>query len=68
MINTAASNDSSKEPGEMLLSTEDVAELIGVSSRKVLMLPIRQIRLGHRTIRFRLRDVYEYLGIDNPNC
>jgi hypothetical protein len=52
---------------EQLWTTENVAELMGVSVRKVLMLPIRQIRLGPRTIRFRLKDVYEYIGIDNPN-
>lgn len=54
--------------GETFLSTEEVAQLLGVTPRMVLLLPLRQIKLGHRTIRFRLRDVYEYLGIDNPNC
>ena len=50
-----------------MISTEEVAELLGVSSRTVLNLPIKQYRLGPRTIRFRLADVYEYLGVDNPN-
>ncbi len=53
--------------GERMLSTEEVAELLGVSSRTVLNLPIKQYRLGPRTIRFRLSDVYDYLGVDNPN-
>ena len=54
-------------PGERMLSTEEVEELLGVSSRTVLNLPIKQYRLGPRTIRFRLSDVYGYLGIENPN-
>ncbi len=52
---------------EQLYSTDDVAELMGVSARTVLMLPIRQIRIGARTMRFRLGDVYDFLGLDNPN-
>ena len=52
---------------ERLVTTEEVAELLGVSSRMVLNLPIRQHKLGPRTIRFRLRDVYGYLDLDNPN-
>jgi predicted DNA-binding transcriptional regulator AlpA len=53
--------------GERLLTTAEVAELLGVSERKVLMLPIKQIRIGPRTIRYRLAEVYEFLGLDNPN-
>ena len=53
--------------GEKLLTTEDVADLLGVSTRSVLMLPIRQLKIGPRLIRFRLRDVYQYLGVENPN-
>jgi hypothetical protein len=54
-------------PVEMLMSAEEVAELMAVSTRTVLMLPIKQIRIGPRLIRFRLRDVYQFLGIENPN-
>lgn len=54
--------------GEHLLSAYEVAELIGTSPRLVLALPIRQIRIGARTIRYRLRDVYDYFGLDDhPN-
>lgn len=53
--------------GERLLTAEEVGELLGISSRKVLLLPIRQIRLGPRIIRFRLADIYRYIGIENPN-
>jgi excisionase family DNA binding protein len=52
---------------EKLITTEEVADLLGVSTRKVLLLPIRQYRIGPRTIRFRFCDVYEYLGVENPN-
>ena len=40
---------------------------MGISVRKLAMLPIKQIRIGPRTIRYRLQDVYEFLGIENPN-
>ena len=56
------------QEGEQMLTTEDVAELLGVSTRMVLALPIKQYRLGARTIRFRIRDVYDHLGIENPNA
>ncbi len=52
---------------DRLLTAEEVAELMGISVRTVLMLPIKQIRIGPRIIRFRLRDVYEFLGLENPN-
>lgn len=51
----------------MLLTPVEVAELVGVSVRTVLALPIKQIRVGTRTIRYSVREVYAYLGIDNPN-
>ena len=50
-----------------ILTPEEVADMLHVTSRRVLQLPIKQLRLGHRTVRFRLRDVYEYLGVDDPN-
>jgi hypothetical protein len=53
--------------GATLVTSEEAAELMGVSARMVLMLPIRQIRIGAKTIRFRLQDIYDFLGIDNPN-
>jgi predicted DNA-binding transcriptional regulator AlpA len=54
-------------PEERLISIEEGAELLGVSSRTVLNLPIKHYWLGPRTIRFRLSDVCLYLGMDNPN-
>lgn len=53
--------------GERLLTPDEVAELLGVSVRKVLMLPIKQVRLGPRIVRYRLKDVYEFLGQESPN-
>ena len=53
--------------GERLLTTEEVADLLGVSTRKVLLLPIKQLRLGRRLVRFRLADVYEFMGVEHPN-
>jgi len=56
------------QDGEQLLSTDEVAQMLGVSTRMVRALPIKQFKLGARTIRFRVSDVYDYLGIDDPNA
>lgn len=62
-------DDGAEEPvAERLLTAEEVGQILGVSARMVLNLPIRQIRIGNRLIRFRLREVYGYVGIENPNC
>ena len=53
--------------GGQLLTAEEVADLMGVSPRTVLQLPLKQIRISPRLIRFRLEDVYAFLGIDSPN-
>ena len=53
--------------GERLLTAEEVADLLAVSVRKVLLLPIKQIKIGPRLIRYRMCDVYDFIGIDNPN-
>ena len=50
-----------------LLTAAEVGELLGISSRMVLCLPIKQIRIGPRTIRFRLQDIYDYLGLEDPH-
>jgi predicted DNA-binding transcriptional regulator AlpA len=50
-----------------LVNVYDLSELMGISVRMVLTLPIRQIRIGPRTVRWRLSDVYEFLGVDDPN-
>lgn len=39
-----------------LLSPSDVGRLLGISRRQVLRLPIRQVRLGPKTIRYRKED------------
>lgn len=49
-----------------LVTAAEVAELLAISSRTVLLSPIRQIRLGPKTIRFRLRDVFQHYGLDEP--
>ena len=61
---TLESDDSTQDG---LFTVEEVAEFLKVSTRMVLMLPIPQIKIGPRTTRFRLKDVYEYVGGDNPN-
>jgi hypothetical protein len=61
-------SDADSMHGERLFTADDVAEFLGVSSRTVLMLPIRQYKLGTRTIRYRIQDVYSYLGIEDPNA
>jgi predicted DNA-binding transcriptional regulator AlpA len=49
-----------------LLRPEEAAELLGVTRRRMLRLPVEQVRLGQRTIRYRLRDVCEFAGIEDP--
>ena len=44
-----------------LLSPDQAAEILGLKTRHVLRLPIRRIRLGHRTIRYRVDDLLEFL-------
>jgi len=61
-----STDDGEFEP-EILYSAEEIGEFLGMSSRSVLLLPIRQYRLGPRTIRYRLSDVYRFIGLDNPN-
>lgn len=60
--------DGTAERGEMLLTANEVAEMLGVGTRMVLLAPIRRIQLGPKTIRFRLKDVYAYAGIDDPDA
>lgn len=52
---------------EMLLTVDEVAEFLGVSPRTVLVLPLHQIRIGPRLVRYRKKDVYAYAGLDDPN-
>lgn len=51
-----------------LMTPEEVAEFLAVTRRRVLQLPIKQVRIGDRTVRFRLEDVYAYAGIEDPNA
>ena len=55
-----------------LLAPEEAAEFLGVTRRRILKLPIKQLRLGDRTIRYLLADIYEFLGFDDSrkscNC
>ena len=44
-----------------LLSASDIGHLLGISRRQVLRLPIRQVRLGPKTIRFRKEDYDAYV-------
>ncbi len=45
-----------------LLSPKQVGVLLNISGRQVLRLGIPQIRLGRRTIRFRMADVEAYMN------
>lgn len=51
-----------------LLTPEEAAEFLNVTRRRMLQLPVKRIRLSDRTIRYRLRDIYEHLGIEDPNA
>jgi hypothetical protein len=53
--------------GDGLLTVDEVAGLLRVSPRKVLMLPIKQFRIGPRLVRYRLADVYSFIDVENPN-
>ena len=44
-----------------VLTVEQVAELLQVSPKRVRQLPIPQVRLGPRTIRFRREDVERFI-------
>ena len=44
-----------------LLSAAQVGESLGLSRRQVLRLPLPQVRLGLRTIRYRVEDVQNYV-------
>ena len=47
---------------ENLLSTAEVAEVLGISPKQVLKLNIPQMRLGARTVRFALADVEQFMA------
>jgi len=47
--------------GESLLSPSTVARMLGLNTRHVLQLPIKQVRIGHRTVRYRRADVEAFL-------
>jgi excisionase family DNA binding protein len=48
-----------------LLNSDDVADMLGVDSRTVRRMALAgrfpRVELGHRTIRFRLADVLEFI-------
>lgn len=48
-------------PPEAVLTIQQLADWLGVSRRTVQRLPIPVVRLGHRTLRYRGRDVLDYL-------
>jgi hypothetical protein len=53
---------------ERLLTAEEIGDLLGITGRKVLMLPIKRIRIGTRIVRFRLRDVYDFIDLENSSA
>jgi len=44
------------------LTPDEAALLLRLNKRQLLGLPIRRIRLGHRTIRYRRNDIEGYLA------
>ena len=40
-------------PGETLITPDEAAQMLRLTKRQLLTLPIRRVRFGHRTIRFR---------------
>ncbi len=51
-----------------LLTPDEAARFLNVTRRRLLQLPIKQVRLGDRTIRYRTQDIYHYLEIDKPTA
>lgn len=47
---------------DYLLTTREVAGWLKLSTRQVLRLPIRRLKLGYRTIRYREEDVRRYVS------
>ena len=47
-----------------LLTPDEAANMLALSKRHLLELPIRRIRFGHRTIRYRIQDIERYLDGD----
>lgn len=54
-----------------LLSSDDVADMLGMDSRTVRRMALAgrfpRVELGHRTIRFRLADVLEFIEANTKN-
>ena len=44
-----------------LLNPTQVGEILGLSARHILNLPLPQIRLSKRTIRYRIEDIQDYI-------
>lgn len=49
-------------PPETVLTPQQVADWLQVSTKTLATLPIRSKKLGHRTRRYIARDVLEYLS------
>ena len=49
-------------PPEAVLTTEEVAAVLGVNPKTVTRWPIRGARLGHKTTRYLFRDVVEFIA------
>jgi excisionase family DNA binding protein len=47
---------------ETVLTPQQVAEWLQVSSRTLQRLPIPHVRVGHRTVRYTAKDVLAYLA------
>ena len=47
--------------GERLPTTAQVAGMLGISTRKVLGLPLKRIVLGRRLVRYRLADIEAFM-------
>ncbi len=56
------------QPGETLITPDEAAQMFQLSKRQLLALPIRRIRLGHRTIRYRPGDIGDFLKRDSLGC
>jgi len=49
-------------PADAVLTPQQVADWLQVSTKTLATLPIRSKKLGHRTRRYVARDVLEYLS------
>ena len=50
-----------KHPADDVLTAKEAADLLHVSEKTLRRLPLKKIRIGHRTLRYLREDILAYL-------